>query len=311
MNEDFSRGAAYVDGHYVPLDRAMIPITDWGYRRSDVTYDVVSVWRGMFFRLDDHIDRFRRSMNALRLSPAESDEDIRGILHKCVQLSGLRDAYVAIDCLRGSPLIDQPYHPAYCRNYILAFARPWISLLAPDVQARGAHMVIAKIPRIPEDSVDPIVKNFQWADLTRGLFEAHDTGADCCVLLNHQGLVTEGPGYNVFCVKDAEVATPDRGVLEGITRRSIVELCNKLGISVRVRPIAASELSACDEVFVTTTAGGPMAITRVDDHIMCNGRPGPITMLLKDVYWKQREAGWHATHIDYSKSSEENAFSKV
>ena len=103
IREDFSRGAAYVGGRYVPLDQATIPITDWGYRRSDVTYDVVSVWRGMFFRLDDHVDRFRRSMNALRLSPPETDEDIKAIVHRCVRLSGLRDAYVAIDCLRGSP----------------------------------------------------------------------------------------------------------------------------------------------------------------------------------------------------------------
>lgn len=302
MSEDFSRGAAYVDGRYVPLDRATIPITDWGYRRSDVTYDVVSVWHGMFFRLDDHVERFRRSMAALRLSPSETDADIKGILHHCVRLSGLRDAYVAIDCLRGSPQAGKPYHPAYCRNYIVAFARPWISLMAPEVQARGAHLVIAKTPRIPEDSVDPTVKNFHWADLTRALFEAHDVGADCCVLLDHGGLVTEGPGYNVFCVSNGEVSTPDRGVLDGVTRRSIIEICEELGIPVHVRPIPAGELLECDELFMTTTAGGPMPVARIDNRIMSNDRPGPISLLLKDTYWKKREAGWNATPIDYAKS---------
>jgi branched-chain amino acid aminotransferase len=274
---------------------AKIPITDWGYRRSDVTYDVVSAWRGMFFRLDDHVARFRNSMNALRLSPSETDEDIKGIVHRCVRLSGLRDAYVAIDCLRGSPPAGKPYHPAYCRNYLVAFARPWISLLAPEVQARGAHLIIAKTPRIPEVSLDPTVKNFHWADLTRGLFEVHDGGADCCVLLDQRGCVTEGPGYNVFCIMDGEVATPDRGVLDGVTRRSIIGLCAELGILAHVRPIRANELLECDEVFVTTTAGGPMPVARVEDHIMY-----PISLLLKDAFWKKREAGWYATPIDYA-----------
>src|SRR6201987_3059644 len=114
MNDpDYAAGAAYVDGAYMPIGDARIPITDWGYRRSDVTYDVVSVWHGMFFRLDDHVERFRRSMAALRLSPSETDADIKGILHHCVRLSGLRDAYVAIDCLRRSPQAGKPYHPAY------------------------------------------------------------------------------------------------------------------------------------------------------------------------------------------------------
>src|ERR1700744_4097537 len=105
MREDFYGGGAYVDGRFMPLDKATLSITDWGYRRSDVTYDVVSVWRGLFFRLDDHIARFRRSMNALRLSPAETDDDIRRILDRCVRLSRLREAYVAFDCLRGGPIV--------------------------------------------------------------------------------------------------------------------------------------------------------------------------------------------------------------
>jgi branched-chain amino acid aminotransferase len=299
MTEDFTQGAAYVDGRYMPLSQATIPVTDWGYRRSDATYDVVSVWRGRFFRLDDHIDRFRRSMNALRLSPRETNDDIKGILFRCVRLSGLRDAYVAIDCLRGSPPASRPYHPAYCRNYIVAFARPWINLMAPEVQARGAHLVIAKARRIPDDSVDPTVKNFHWGDLTRGLFDSHDAGADGCVLLDHDGFVTEGPGYNIFCVTNGEVSTPDRGVLDGITRQSVIELCRELGIPVHERPIPVSSLFQCDELFITTTAGGPMPVARVENHIMCNDRSGPISIQLKAAFWKKRESGWNATPIDY------------
>ena len=79
--EGWSAGAAYVDGSFMPLREARIPVTDWGYRRSDVTYDVVGVWGGEFFRLDDHLRRFRASMDTARLRPRESDDEIRAILH--------------------------------------------------------------------------------------------------------------------------------------------------------------------------------------------------------------------------------------
>jgi branched-chain amino acid aminotransferase len=295
-------GTAYVDGRYMPVAEAAIPITDWGYRRSDVTYDVVGVWHGNFFRLDDHVNRFRASMNAFRLKPRETDEDIKLILHRCVALSGLRDAYVAMDCLRGRPPPGAPYHPAYARNYITAFAVPWISLLQPDVMARGAHLVVAETVRISARSVDPTAKNFHWADLTRGQFEAHDRGADFCVLLADDGTVTEGPGFNIFVVSDGRIATPDSGVLEGITRRSVIELCGGLGLPVDVRPVPVTELRNADEIFLSTTAGGVMPATRIDGRIMSNDRPGPISRQVHDAFWSRRAEGWHATPVDYAAS---------
>jgi len=284
----------------MPIGEAAIPITDWGYRRSDVTYDVVGVWGGAFFRLDDHLRRFRASMRALRLDPAESDADIRRILIECVRRSGLREAYVAMDCLRGRPRPGETYHPANCRNYLAAFAIPWVWVMSPEMQARGAHLIVATTPRIPEASVDPRAKNFHWADLTRGLFEAHDVGADNCVLLDADGNVTEGPGFNVFMVRDGVVSTPDRGVLEGITRMSVMELCAERGIPAAVRPIPVAEFRDADEIFLATTAGGIMPVSRIDGRRLGNDRPGPIGSALRDLYWAKRGEGWHATPVDYA-----------
>ncbi len=299
MEADFSAGAAYLDGRFMPLGQALIPITDWGYRRSDATYDVVGVRGGAFFRLDDHVARFRRSMTALRLSPPETDAQIRDILTHCVRLSGLREAYVAVDCLRGRPRAGEPYHPAHARNYLAAFAIPWVWLIPPDIQARGAHLIIASPQRIPPASLDPTVKNFHWADLTRGLFEARDAGADTCVLLDGDGYVTEGPGFNVFAVRDGAVATPDRGALEGITRRSVMELCADSGLRCAATRLTADDLRDADEIFIATTAGGIMPASRIDGRILGNDRPGPISMRLHDLFWKKRAEGWHATAIDY------------
>lgn len=298
MESGYEQGAAYLDGRFMPIAEARIPVTDWGYRRSDVTYDVVGVWEGSFFRLDDHIARFRASMEALRLRPTESDDDIRRVLARCVRLAGLREAYVAMDCLRGRPAPGLPYHPVHARNYLVAYAVPWVWLAPPDVQARGLHLITASTPRIPEACIDPRVKNFHWGDLTRGLFEAHDRGADTCLLLDLEGNLTEGPGFNVFLVRDGTVATSDHGALEGITRRSVIELCAEMGIPCEVRPIPVREIAEADEIFLATTAGGIMPASRIDGRIMGNDRPGPISAGLRERFWRRRAEGWHATPVE-------------
>ena len=295
---DWSAGAAYIKGRFAPLAEAAIPVTDWGYRRSDVTYDVVSVWNGAFFRLDDHMRRFQASMKALRLAPPESETDMRRILTECARRLGKREAYVAMDCLRGMPRPGLPRHPANCTNHFLAFAMPWVWVIPEDIQARGAHVVIAETPRIPEVCVDPRVKNFHWGDLTRGQFEASDRGADTCILLDLDGRVTEGPGFNVFMVTDGVVASPDRGALEGITRMSVYELCGDMGIKSEIRAVTADEMRNADEVFLATTAGGIMPASRIDGRIMGNDRPGPISARLREAFWTRRAEGWHATPIE-------------
>lgn len=297
---DYSKGAAYLDGEYMPVAEARIPVTHFAYRRSDVTYDVVGVWEGQFFRLDDHIRRFRASMNRLRMDPPESDDDIRRILNRIVALSGLRSAYVAMDCLRASPPPGNPRHSAFARSYLSCFAVPWVNIPSPEQYERGMHMIIAKVQRIAPESFDPRVKNFHWGDLTEGQYEALDAGADTAVLLDAQGNVTEGPGFNVFAIADGRVLSPRRGALEGVTRRSVIELCEELGLPVEVRDIPADEFRQADEIFACTTAGGVMPVSRIDGRIMGNDRPGEITTRLKDLFWKKRAEGWHATPVDYS-----------
>ena len=297
---DWSAGAAYLDGAFMVVRDAKIPITDWGYRRSDVTYDVVSVWDGAFFRLDDHLRRFRASMRTMRLAPQETDEEIRRILHHLVALTGLRNACVAMDCLRARPNPGERYHPANARSYLAAFAIPYVWLMKPEIIERGAHMIIASTPRIPDVCLDARAKNFHWADMTAALFEAEEKGADNPILLDLDGNVTEGPGYNVFCVTDGLVATPDRNVLEGISRLSAIDLCREMGLGCGLRRVPVGELLEADEVFVTSTAGGVIPVTRLDSRILGNDRPGPVTERLREAYWLKRRKGWHAEPVDYA-----------
>lgn len=159
--------------------------------------------------------------------------------------------------------------------------------------------MIASVERIPPESIDPTVKNFHWGDLTRGAFEAHAAGAETAVLLDRHGNVTEGPGFNVFAVIDGTVVTPQFGALEGITRKTVIELCAGLGIPSEIRDIPRAEFEAADEIFFSTTAGGIMPVSRLGSRILGNDRPGPISSKLRETFWDKRRHGWHATPIAY------------
>ncbi|WP_339948707.1 aminotransferase class IV [uncultured Albimonas sp.] len=300
----YAAGAAYVDGRYMPVAEAAIPVTHFGWRRSDVTYDVVGVWEGSFFRLDDHLTRFAASRAKLRMTPDESEADLRAILNRVVALSGLRSAYVSMECVRGAPAPGQPRHPAFVRPYVVAFAIPWIWLAPPEMMARGMHLMTSQTLRIPPESVEPRAKNFHWGDMTRAQFEALEAEADYAILPDREGNVTEGPGFNVFSITGGVVSTPIRGGLDGITRQSVMELCEELGLPLEVRAIPVAELQAADEIFACTTAGGIMPASRIDGRRMNNDRPGPISMRLHDRFWEKRAEGWRATPVDYAAATE-------
>jgi branched-subunit amino acid aminotransferase/4-amino-4-deoxychorismate lyase len=280
----YADGAAFVEGRFVPVAEARVPILDWGFLRSDATYDVAHVWRGSFFRLEDHLDRFERGMERLHMSLPYDREEIRDVLVECVRLSGLRDAYAEVICTRGVPP-QGSRDPRDCENNFFAFVVPFVWIADPDRQVRGLHATIARVQRIQTQSVDPTVKNYHWLDLEVGLYEAYERGGETVILVDGDENVVEGPGFNVFAVKDGGIFTPSRGVLEGITRKTAIELAAELGIPLEARPVPADEVRMADEVFITSTAGGIIPITTVDGRSVGSGEPGPVTWRLREAYW--------------------------
>ncbi len=138
----YAAGCAWVEGEYLPIADARIPITDTGFTRSDCTYDVVAVWHGRFFRLDAHLARFECSWQALRLSPPLDREAMADVLHECVRRSGLHEAYVEMIVTRGSPP-PGVRDPRRFANRFYAFAIPYVWIATREVQARGLHLAIA------------------------------------------------------------------------------------------------------------------------------------------------------------------------
>ena len=261
--ERYADGVAFVDGGFVPVAEARVPILDWGFLRSDATYDVAHVWRGSFFRLEDHLDRFERSMEHLHLGPPYRRDEIRDILIECVRVSNLRDAYAEVICTRGIPKPGSR-DPRDCENRFYAFVVPFIWIADPEKQGHGL-------------------------DLETGLLEAYERGGETVILTDAEDNVVEGPGFNVFAVHDGAISTPDHGVLEGITRRTVIELAAEHSIPIETRPVPAGSLRRGDEVFLSSTAGGIIPVTTVDGQAVGDGKPGPVTLRLRDAYWKSHE----------------------
>jgi branched-chain amino acid aminotransferase len=294
----YSDGTAFVEGRFVPVAEARVPILDWGFLRSDATYDVAHVWRGGFFRLEDHLGRFARGMERLRMRVPYGRQEIREILVECVRLSGLSDAYVEVVCTRGVPPPGSR-DPRECQNNLFAFAVPFVWIADPEKQERGLDAVIGRVQRIQPEAVDPTVKNYHWLDLVAGLYEAYDRGGETVILTDSENNVVEGPGFNVFVVRHAKMSTPSRGVLEGITRMTVVELASGHGIPLEARDVPAGEVREADEVFFTSTAGGIMPVTKVDGEPVGDGTPGPVTMRLRDAYWELHRDPRFVTPVRY------------
>ncbi|TIS54566.1 MAG: branched-chain amino acid transferase, partial [Mesorhizobium sp.] len=121
------------------------------------------------------------------------------------------------------------------------------------------------------------------------LYDAYDRGADTALILDFNGNVAEGPGFNVFCVKDSKLSTPAVGVLPGITRRTEFDLCAEAKLPAEATDVGVAVLKAADEVFITSTAGGIMPVTTIDGAPVADGKVGPITSRLMALYWRKHE----------------------
>ncbi len=281
-----SEGVGFMDGDYAPLSELRIPVTDMGFQLADMCYDAVHVWKGRFFRLDDHLDRFQASLDKRGYETLGHDRDaIAEICHGCVARLGLEDAFVMLIATRGTPVTEKK-DLRTCQNRLIVWATPYGAVVSDEELEQGCDIIVADTIRIPPDAVDPTVKNFGRLDFVGALFEAYERNADYAVLLDADGCITEGRGWNIFALRGGRLLSPESGVLEGITRKTVLELCAELNIEGRLARITADELRGADEVFLSSTAGGIMAVKSIDGKAVGDGAPGPVTQRLSELYWK-------------------------
>jgi len=279
-------GCAWIEGKYVAADNARISIFDSGFGHSDATYTVAHVWHGNFFRLDDHIDRLLDGAARMRLVCPLSRAELKDIMHGCVSRSELRESFVDVILTRGFGRRPGEKDINALETQCYVYAIPYLWVFSPIKQIHGIDAVIARtVRRSPTNVMDASIKNFQWGDLTRGILEAQDRGVRTAFLLDSDGFVTEGPGFNVLIVKHDQIYTPGRNVLHGITRRSALEIAQGFGLTTHVCDVTPEMLCDADEILCTTTAGGITPVIEIEGKRVGNGKPGHWTAKIRDRYW--------------------------
>ena len=306
-----SKGVAYCQGRYMPIEEASMPILDPAFHKSDVVFDAVTVCDGAFFRLDDHMARFHASCAHIRVTPPCPDAEIRHIMAQCVDRAGFTDSIVYVLCTRGRYAGGAAFgDPRTSTNELIAYAVPYYTVVAAEKVKSGAHLWIARTRRAPDDAINQRCKNFNRMDLTAAQFEALDSGADQPVLLSTDGHLTEGPGFNVWIIRDGKALTPGDNLLEGITRKTVFDLCREVGLEAEAVDLEPEDLEQAGEVFISSSAGGVVPVIRVNDEPIGNGAPGITTGRLSELYWAKRAQGWHATPVaDLLELPEEQAAS--
>jgi branched-chain amino acid aminotransferase len=307
--KEYETGSAFINGTYCTLMEASIPLMDGGFLACDAVYEKLTVSNGRYFRLQDHFDRFSRSCAKFRLRNPHTSTEMAQIFDRLVSLTGLRQAGVFWCVTRGLPKGDDDRadrsDPGAFENRFYAFADAYLSIVTPEQRRKGVDLLISETYiRIPPKAVDPTAKSFHWMDMKLSLFEARDHGKDWSVLVDRDGYLTEAPGANIFVIKNGELFTPDCGCLEGITRKTTLELAEMIGVRTHTERVRASQLREADDAFMTSSAGGIMPVNSVDGVVLGGvAGPGELAVRIHNLYWEKMWEGWKSTPVDYEGSS--------
>jgi branched-chain amino acid aminotransferase len=296
--EEFSNeGMVYINGEFYKPGEAKISVFDQGFIFGDGVFDTLVVVNGYIFKLDEHVDRLYRSAKAVRINIPLSKEEMKKATIETVKKSGLRDAYLKIIVSRGvgkKPVLGKGDVP---KPTVVIFAVPPVSVVSEEKIEKGAKIISTTYKRPSLFSIDPRIKttNYQANMLMR--MEAIAKGADEAVSYDERGYVTECGAENIFVVKNNVIKTPKSGILEGITRETVIEIAKNLGYKVIETDIAKYDLYTADEVFLCSTAGGIFPVTDIDGVIIGEGKVGKITKKVIEEYNKMLKEGIHGTSV--------------
>jgi branched-chain amino acid aminotransferase len=235
------------------------------------------------FRHKEHLERLRRSAELYYMDLPYSPEELREVTHELIARNGLRSCYIRPVVYRGhGPMgLDPLDNPVEC--FIAVWE--WGAYLGEEGKANGVRAKFSSWRRISPESLMPQAKACgQYLNSVLAKIESRKAGYDEAILLDHKGVVCEGTGENVFVVRDGEIATPppSASILDGINRRSVIEIARDLGYRLVERDIVREELALADEVFLTGTAAELTPVREIDDIAI--GPPGEITRQIQRVF---------------------------
>ena len=282
----------YVNGRICSQQDAMISVFDHGFLFGEGVYEVIRTYNGEPFLLDRHLARLKSSAGMLALplplDDAGLEKAIRDTMRAFMEGPGRStpgaDLYVRFLITRG--LGDGSYNPASSPASSLVIIAKALVPPPPSAYEKGVTVSLVSVVRNHPGSVNPLIKSNNLLNNALAMQEALRHGGFEAILRNYRGDIAECSQSNLFIVKDGGARTPrlSEGLLAGITRAFILDVADEAGVPVENSVLRDEDLFGADEVFLTSTTREIVPIVRVDNRVIANGVPGPLTLRLLDAY---------------------------
>jgi branched-chain amino acid aminotransferase len=275
----------WLDGKLLDKADAKISVYDHGLLYGDGVFEGIRVYNGKIFECDAHIRRLYDSAKAIRLKiPIDGPAELKSAMEQTVKANGFTECYVRVVVTRGVGSLG--IDPNKCANPSLIIIADLIQVHAREMYEKGIAVITSSIIRTHPNALSPRIKSLNYLNNILARIEANDAGVSEAIMLNQEGNVSEATVQNVFIIRGGQVQTPTTsdGILEGVTRRVMIEICRKLGIECIEKSLQRIDLYSADEMFLTGTGGEVMPVTRIDGRPIGSGEVGAITRRLKETF---------------------------
>jgi branched-chain amino acid aminotransferase len=276
----------WLDGKLVNPEDAKITVFDHGLLYGDGVFEGIRVYSGRVFELDAHINRLYESAKAIRLAIPMSQSDLVGAVRQTVEANEVTDGYIRLVVTRGVGTLG--LNPFICERSCVFIIADSIQLYPEELYEKGMKVISATTVRNHPLAIPPQAKSLNYLNNILAKIEALDSNVPEAVMYNHEGYVAEATGDNVFIVKRGVIFTPpdEAGALGGITRRIVIKLAKQEGLQVVEKNLTRFDLYVSDEFFLTGTAAEVIGIVEIDGRTVGDGRPGPVTGLLRRKFFE-------------------------
>ena len=276
----------WINGKLVDQEDAKITVFDHGLLYGDGVFEGIRVYKGRVFELDSHIKRLYESAKSIRLVISINQSELTRAVKETVEANSISDGYIRLVVTRGVGTLG--LNPFVCKNSCIFIIADSIQLYPEELYEKGMKIISATTVRNHPLAIPPQAKSLNYLNNILAKIEALDNDVPEAIIYNHQGYVAEASGDNVLIVKDGVIYTPpaEAGALPGITQSVVIELAKKENIQVIEKNLTRFDLYVCDEFFLTGTAAEVIGIVDVDGRIVGDGKPGPITCLLRKKFFE-------------------------
>jgi branched-chain amino acid aminotransferase len=287
------RGAVYVNGTITPAEHAVVPVYDHGFLYGEGVYETLRTYNRVPFLYDRHVRRLRASADRLCLLVPFDNEALQGWIQDTVVAAGdLEEAYIRVLLTRGVGELSYDIAATPAPSLVV-IVKP-LDAVPNRIEQEGITISLVPVLRNHPESVNPIIKSNNLLNNAIAMQQANQRGGEEALMCNYRGELSECSQSNFFMVRGGALLTPtsEAGLLEGITRGFLLDLARKAGIEAREETLYPPDLDTADEVFITSTTRELSPVVRVDDRIIGNGAPGPITL---DLLARYRRYAWEST----------------